>query len=83
MKRLYLSPASRGLGVGKRLVETVIQEGRKLGYEEMRLDTLPSMVNARALYKGMGFVECERYYDTPVEGTMFLSLSLKEVMGRG
>ena len=77
MKRLYLSPASRGLGIGKKLVEEVVKEAKRLGYQEMRLDTLPSMVGARALYKIVGFVECERYYDTPIEGTMFLSLDLR------
>jgi ribosomal protein S18 acetylase RimI-like enzyme len=76
MKRLYLAPASRGLGIGKRLAAEAIQEARKLGYQEMKLDTLPSMVGARKLYSGLGFVECERYYNTPVEGTMFLSLNL-------
>ena len=77
MKRLYLSPASRGLGIGKKLVDEVIKEAKRLGYEQMRLDTLPSMVGARALYKGVGFVEVEKYYETPIEGTMFLSLNLK------
>ena len=72
MKRLYLLPESRGLGIGKKLVEVVM-----LGYMEMRLDTLATMVGARALYKGMGFVECEKYYDTPIEGTAFLSRDLR------
>ena len=77
MKRLYLSPASRGLGIAKNLVSEVIKEAKRLGYEEMRLDTLSSMVGARALYKSVGFVEVEKYYDTPIEGTMFLSLNLR------
>lgn len=77
MKRLYLTPASRGLGLGKALVEEVVKEAKRLGYEEMRLDTLPSMVGARALYRGVGFVEVERYYDTPIQGTMFLGLDLR------
>jgi ribosomal protein S18 acetylase RimI-like enzyme len=77
MKRLYLAPASRGLGIGKRLAAEVITEAKRLGYVEMRLDTLPSMVGARALYKGLGFVETEKYYNTPIEGTMFLSKDLR------
>lgn len=77
MKRLYLSPASRGLGIGKKLVEEVIEEAKRLGYVEMRLDTLPSMVGARALYKSFGFVEVEKYYDNPFEGTIFLSKDLR------
>ena len=78
MKRLYLAPESRGLGIGKNLVEEAIKEAKKLGYLEMRLDTLPSMVGARALYNGVGFVQVEKYYDTPIEGTIFLSKDLRD-----
>ncbi|KAG0648713.1 N-acetyltransferase [Hyphodiscus hymeniophilus] len=77
MKRLYLAPESRGLGIGRKLVEEVIKEATRLGYLEMRLDTLKSMVGARALYNGVGFVEIERYYDNPFEGTKFLSKDLR------
>ena len=76
MKRLYCVPTSRGLGVGRLLVEEVIREAERLGYEEMRLDTLPQMEGARKLYREWGFVECERYYETPLEGTIFLSKRL-------
>ena len=76
MKRLYCVPTSRGLGVGRLLVEEVIREAERLGYEEMRLDTLPQMDGARKLYREWGFVECERYYETPLEGTIFLSKKL-------
>ena len=72
MKRLYISPTTRGLGLGRKLVREIMDVAEKMGYGEMRLDTLPSMVEARGLYKEMGFVEMEGYYDTPVEGTVFL-----------
>jgi ribosomal protein S18 acetylase RimI-like enzyme len=78
MKRLYCTPSSRGLGVGRALVENVIKEAEKLGYGEMRLDTLPSMEGARKLYKEYGFVEIEAYYETPLEGTFFLGKKLGE-----
>ncbi|TVY49162.1 Acetyltransferase [Lachnellula occidentalis] len=71
VKRLFLTPESRGLGIGRALVKAVIAEAQKLGYEEMKLDTLPRMVGARRLYESMGFVETERYYETPLEGTVF------------
>jgi putative acetyltransferase len=76
MKRLYVDPAGRSLGVGKALAVAAIEVARELGYQAMRLDTLPSMASARALYKGLGFVEIDAYYSTPIEGTLFLELSL-------
>ena len=65
------------MGVGKVLAETVIEEATKLGYEAIVLDTLESMVSARALYKSLGFVETEAYYDTPLKNTRFLKLVLR------
>ena len=76
MKRLYVAPAGRGTGVGKALATTVISEARKLGYSAMRLDTLPSMHSALALYQSLGFRGIEAYYETPLKGTVFLELRL-------
>lgn len=76
MKRLYCDPASRGLGVGRALVEEAIKEAERLGYDEMRLDTLLSMEGARKLYERYGFEEIEAYYDTPLKGTSFLGKKL-------
>lgn len=77
MKRLYVDPKGRGMGVGKALAEKVIAEATRLGYEAMVLDTLESMESARALYKSLGFVETEAYYETPLENTHFLKLVLR------
>ncbi|KUJ22086.1 putative GNAT family acetyltransferase [Mollisia scopiformis] len=76
MKRLYCTPAARGLGIGRALAEKIIKMAEDLGYDEMRLDTLPSMEGARKLYQSLGFVETEAYYDTPLKGTIFLSKRL-------
>jgi ribosomal protein S18 acetylase RimI-like enzyme len=75
MKRLYLSPTARGTGIGTKLVEAIIQHARESGlYSGMRLDTLPYMESARAMYKRYGFGEVEKYYETPLEGTIFMGL---------
>jgi putative acetyltransferase len=76
MKRLYISPEARGMGLGKRLVLEVLTEGKRLGYQRMRLDTLPKMQSAISLYEKQGFVKIEPYYETPLEGTLFLEIDL-------
>ena len=76
MKRLYVSPSARGMGVGCALAEAVVLEARRWGYAAVRLDTLPEMGAAREVYARLGFVEVEAYYETPVEGTVFLELRL-------
>ncbi len=76
MKRLYVAPEGRGAGLGRALAEAIIETARAAGYREMRLDTLASMAGAQALYRALGFVEIAPYYDTPIEGTMFMGLKL-------
>ena len=77
MKRLYVSPEARGMGLGRSLAQAVIDAARNAGYRELRLDTLPSMTDAQGLYQRLGFVPTAPYYDTPVQGTVFLALRLK------
>jgi ribosomal protein S18 acetylase RimI-like enzyme len=81
MKRLYVSPEGRGFGLGERLVNAVVKEAKRIGYREMRLDTLPSMAEAVALYRKLGFEPIEPYYDTPVTGTIFMRRSLPSFPG--
>jgi GNAT superfamily N-acetyltransferase len=77
MKRLFVRPAFRGKRLGKILVESIIDEARKLGYTHMRLDTIPGpMDKAIALYRSIGFVEIEAYCENPVEGAKFMELDL-------
>jgi ribosomal protein S18 acetylase RimI-like enzyme len=76
MKRLYVTPSGRGTGVGKALASRIIAVAAQLGYAEMRLDTLPSMVTALKMYRLFGFEDIPAYYETPLEGTHFLALKL-------
>jgi GNAT superfamily N-acetyltransferase len=76
MKRLYISPTARGAGLGKVLVKRAIQAARELGYKHARLDTLARMEPARRTYMGEGFVECEKYYDNPLEGVVYMAKEL-------
>ena len=76
VKRLYIQPAARNGGWGRKLVEAVIIEARAIGYRELKLDTLDWMTDARALYAKAGFVECPAYYRNPLPGAVYMSLVL-------
>lgn len=76
MKRLYVLPEARGSGLGAALIAAIVAAARTAGYRRMRLDTLPAMHAALAMYAQAGFSEIPAYYPTPVGGTIFLELAL-------
>jgi putative acetyltransferase len=77
MKRLYVVPDGQGRKTGRAVAEALIKEARRLGYEAMVLDTLPSMTRARELYRSLGFEPTAPYRYNPVPGTSFLQLRLR------
>jgi len=77
MKRLFVRPEYRDRGLGRVLVEAIIEEARKIGYAHMRLDTIADrMDRAVALYRSIGFVEIPPYRNNPVDSATFMELDL-------
>jgi putative acetyltransferase len=76
MKRLYVRPPYRGMGIGRLLSERVIQNAREGGYRTMLLDTIDSMTAAMQLYHSLGFQERPPYRHNPIPGARYFELGL-------
>jgi putative acetyltransferase len=77
MKRMYVRPDFRNRGVGKTLARAIIAEAKKRGYLRMRLDTVPSMKEAQALYESLVFKKISPYRHNPIPGAAFMELILE------
>lgn len=76
MKRLYVRYEYRSLGIGRKLIERILEEASGRKYSYIRLDTLPTMEKAQLLYKSFGFYDIEPYVYNPVPGTRYLERKL-------
>lgn len=76
MKRLFVRPSFRGMGMGRRLTESALEIAAMLGYDCILLDTLDDMESARALYAELGFEEVPPYYYNPIPGAHYLMATL-------
>jgi putative acetyltransferase len=76
MKRMYVRPRFRGLGIGRHLAEAAVRAARGIGYGRMRLDTVPGMDAAIAIYRSLRFREIEPYRYNPIEGAIYMELEL-------
>jgi putative acetyltransferase len=76
VKRLYVRPECRNGGWGRKLAEALLGEARRIGYRELKLDTLEWMSSARGLYASLGFAQCAPYYRNPLPGVVYMARTL-------
>ena len=76
LKRMFVRDEYRSLKIGKRLLEQAIDIASNLAYKKIRLDTLPGMTKAQALYRSFGFQDISAYRHNPVSGTVYMEKEL-------
>jgi putative acetyltransferase len=77
LKRLWLRPQARGLGLGQTLVEEVIRRAKNAGKSALLLDTSPDVMAAACrLYRQLGFIECPPYSGPALPGIVYMRKTL-------
>jgi len=77
IRRLFVRNEGRGRGLGRSLTDDLIARARQAGFERLVLNTLPSMTEAIALYRSLGFGTIDSYAEEPLEDTLYFGLSLR------
>lgn len=77
LKRMYIQPAYRKLGLSKKLMQLLLTKAIELGYHSMKLDTLKEMTPAIQLYKQFGFEEIPAYYHNPNDHVVYMEKKFK------
>lgn len=80
MKRLYVRPSYQGRGIGRALAEAALKNATRMGYETVRLDTVPGMIAAIGLYAALGFCAIPAYRENPITGASYLEKRLREIV---
>ena len=76
LKRLYVRPRFRGMGIGRQLLQQILADAREIGYRHMLLDTLPFLERALGMYRALGFQEIPIYNDSPMTSAIYMRLDL-------
>jgi GNAT superfamily N-acetyltransferase len=71
IKRMWVDPERRGIGLGRRLLKRLEEEAQQLGRTRVVLDTNSSLTEAIALYGRAGYRQIERYNDNPYAERFF------------
>jgi putative acetyltransferase len=76
LKRMYVRPSHRGLGLGRKLCDRVLEKARLIGYSRMLLDSDPELAAAISLYRTIGFTDVPRYNEDPDPHTIYMGIQL-------
>ncbi len=76
IRRLFVRESGRTAGLGRSLLQDLINRSKGAGFGRLVLNTLPTMVAARGLYVELGFTTCEPYVESPIEETLYLALDI-------
>jgi N-acetylglutamate synthase-like GNAT family acetyltransferase len=78
IKRMYIRPSYQGKGIGKALLQLLLQKAKEFGYNSVYLETASSFAAAQHLYRSFGFIECDAYPETEIEPELWSKFVFKK-----